>query len=585
MSEAAFSGAYPSATLSGRELARQRRAALSAQGRSAQVKTASMTRRPVPTVSAPAAASATPACDCGGGCGACGGAAAVAPAMAAEPALASVTLVEAAPTGRQLARARREALARSGKAGLQRVAQAVRLASTMPESDWRSALAKGATGRQLAMQRRLVQAVVGRVPTEASAPSGRPSGRTRPARAEVTAQDVTQTLQGQKVTGLPTQRSGKVTGNEPGTCRHVTGDQYLSADDFDQFCQQRPAAEPPKVASSSTLGGNLVSGPSMRVEGRVTGNEIGLCRGITGTQYLSLEQGQICATQTPSHPHKVSVMSSRGQQPVTGTAVGQSQQRVTGGEAGASRSLTGTQYAMARQPASWRQQTLTGDTPGVGGGVITGDERGACEPVTGTAYTGPDNLHAGCTVSSRWLTRFPEMVAEPPVAAPLGFSIQTPARQAQGRRSMGITGLPSQAENRVTGPGNKAGGLITGTPEFRHERAQPAVPMLAAAPRAPAPAALVAEAVQAPRLTGEGSQSGARVTGDAWGAMARVTGTEGSSASVRNPSLRGEPRGTGTHARAHRDLPRPEIQPSRVTGSSGNTTRGATVTVSGGARG
>jgi len=588
MTEQAGSSSFQGATLSGRDLARQRRAALATQGRGALMKTSAFSRRSAPQPVASASPEATADCGCG-----CAGSGACKTASPVESGLtAMVPAVSSAPSGRDLARARREVLARNGKSGLQRVAQAVRLAATMPESDWKSALVQGATGRQLAMQRRMVQAVAGQVAKDSASSLSRPSGRVRvrPTMAEAPAQDVTQTLEGQKVTGLPTQRSAKVTGNEPGTCRQVTGDQYLSADDFAEFCppSARPQAEPPKVVVTNTPGGRTVTGPLMGTDGRITGNETGLCRGITGTQYLSAQDSTACEQKAPRYPHKVSVMSSRGEQTVTGTAVGRSEQKVTGGELGATRTVTGTQYAKTRaseagrQPASWREQMLTGDTPGVGGGDITGDERGACEPVTGTAYIGPDNLHASCTISSRWLTRFPERSFEPTAAAPADFSIQTPARQAQTRRQQSITGLPSQAEDRITGPGNKAGGLITGTPEFRHRGglltdrsgALKAV-MQTATEAAPQPS----------RLTGEGSQSGVRVSGDAWGLTDRVTGTEGRSSVVRNPSQRGQPQSVGTHARAYRDLQRPEVKASRVTGSSGNTERGATVTLSGGARG
>jgi len=87
------------------------------------------------------------------------------------------------------------------------------------------------------------------------------------------------------------------------------------------------------------------------------------------------------------------------------------------------------------------------------------------------------------------------------------------------------------------------------------------------------------------RLTGEGNQQGPRITGDAWNAQTRVTGTEGASALARNSSLRGQPRGSGVDARAFREIERPEVPESRITGSSGNTGKGAVVTLSGGARG
>ena len=88
-------------------------------------------------------------------------------------------------------------------------------------------------------------------------------------------------------------------------------------------------------------------------------------------------------------------------------------------------------------------------------------------------------------------------------------------------------------------------------------------------------------------ITGEGMDTGLRITGDDWGRNERVTGTEGRSAMQRNPTRRGASVGPmGMMARREAQEKKPvEAVPSRVTGSSGNTEKGAMVTVSGGARG
>lgn len=135
-----------------------------------------------------------------------------------------------------------------------------------------------------------------------------------------------------------------------------------------------------------------------------------------------------------------------------------------------------------------------------------------------------------------------------------------------------VTGTGYNSD-RITGPVNKAGGLITGTPEFRHRDV--------VSVQAEQEAAIAA----ARRLTGEGSQAGTRITGDAWHAKSRVTGTEGASSLARNMSQRGQPRGAGMNAQVFREIERPEVPESRITGSAGNSGRGAIVTLSGGARG
>ncbi|MDM7464336.1 MAG: CsoS2 family carboxysome shell protein [Tepidimonas taiwanensis] len=638
-------GTVVKATLSGRELARQRRQALASHGRAgvAQLKA---------TMARTSAAAASSGCGCG--CGGQGGCANNASRVAAGSATADdgvarmlaaggATLTAPAsaeserprvamPTGRALAQARRAALARDGKAGLTRVAQATRLATTMPDRDWREALQKGATGRQLAMQRRTLLALTGRaglVDSTQPASAKRPVGRVRPGAAlrEAAHTEVGHTLSGQPVTGTQVEHTAKVTGMESGACRHVTGTEYIGQEQFEAWCASRPPQpRPPKVELTHTEAGRPVSGVSAGLHPKVTGNETGACKGITGTRYLAAEDVALCERVESRAPHKVSVMSSRGDNAVTGTPVGRSA-KVTGNEAGAQRPISGTQYALStqgqvglragtasrraeapvpvgiapaaaveaaapaavveaaatapatapRMPAGFALSTVSGDSPGTGGGRITGDERGACEPVTGTPYVGPDNLHGGCTLSGRWLTRYPELAQTEAPPAPQDFSIQPPARQAQQRRRITGGAEGDGSPMRVTGPGMKAQGLITGTPEFRHGG-------MAAAQWLAAPATPAEPPAQ--RVTGEGATPRAvRITGDAWGSERRVTGTEGTSAMVRNPTQRGMPRPMGAAARHLKAVEHGDVPMSPITGSSGNTPRGAVVTVSGGARG
>ena len=817
---------------------RARREALSRSGKAALQPSAGRPSgrvrptRQTPNLSIPIQAAAEeavvlPAKGCGCGCngqpGGCGGTQAQPAAELREagerstiPAVAAPRS-NAPPTGRALARARRVALAQDGKAGLKRVAQATRIAAAMPDRDWQAAITKGATGREVAMQRRLVQSLTGRATVAATGP--RPSGRVRvrqvsPAPAKV---EEGHTLSGRPVTGTMVERSKRVTGNEPGSCRAITGTEYIGSEQFDTLCQTRPEAGPAKVGVSSTArelkvtgtevgrsvkvtgdevgachgitgteylaaerfdefcttrpapapakvgasptpkgkvitgtqvgvspkvtgdepgsdraitgtgytlaapagqapekvavthtaGGRVVTGTPVGYTVKVTGDETGACRGITGTEYLAAEQYQeVCSATPPVTPRKVSVMSTRGSQPVSGTEVGRSA-KVTGDEPGSCLAITGSQYyssgdfgalcdvtgprkvgsmqtlagrtltgtevnrspkmsgdekggcipvtgtdyaGVEQQQAAcagstpvtavakvvvdqtWRGQPITGsyvgrsakvtgdepggcapisgtpyigrgqysgfcetpavdaqqarvrsgavipatavtgDRPGAGGSVMTGDERGACEVVSGTPYVGPDNAATQCLTSGRFVSRaraWDEPVRPPP---PLDFSITSPARASRERRAGEITGTAGGGE-RITGPVNKASGLITGTPEFRHRDAG-------------ATQAEEAEAIAAARrLTGEGSQAGRPITGDTWNAATRVTGTEGASSLSRNESLRGQPRGAGVGAQQFKEVERPVVPESRITGSSGNTGRGALVTLSGGARG
>ncbi len=601
-------------------------------------------------------------------------------------------------TGRALAQARRAVLAQEGKSGLKRVAQATRIAAMMPDQNWQAAISQGATGRQIAMQRRLVQSLAGRVGTSGTA-AVRPSGHVRPAVAKGEAPvkvEEGHTLAGQRLTGTMVERSKKVTGTEPGAARAITGTEYMGAEHYDSLNQPRPprgpqkvgmtqsekgkpltgtqvgrsakvtgdeagadrkltgtayaapadaGQAPGKVAITHTAQGKAVTGTPVGRDTKVTGDDRGSCQRVSGTEYLSAEQFQSeCKTALPAATPKVSVMSSQGSQSVSGTAVGRSS-KVTGDEPGSCRSVTGSQYyntsdfaelcatpsprrAVSVMSAAGRRETreeasappkacgdvaseasvvtahpfgldrrpaahvaaastvttavipayaVTGDRPGAGGAVLTGDERGACLPVSGTPYIGSDNAATQCaqspSASGRFVSRarsWQDVESPPP---PVDFSIHTPAREAQERGGSTVTGGDS-GSSRITGPANKASGLITGTPDFRHQRAM-------------APAAPAADVTAAQRLTGDGSQSGTRVTGDAWQEQRRVSGTEGASAMARNPSMRGQPRaaaGMGVGAQQFREIERPPVPESRITGSSGSTAKGAVVTGSGGAR-
>ena len=86
------------------------------------------------------------------------------------------------------------------------------------------------------------------------------------------------------------------------------------------------------------------------------------------------------------------------------------------------------------------------------------------------------------------------------------------------------------------------------------------------------------------RLTGDGADSGFSITGDSWGRASGVTGTEGRWAKGRNVSMKGNSSKPQNLARDFRPETNPKVAESPVTGSSGNTRQGASITVSGGAR-
>ncbi len=442
---------------------------------------------------------------------------------------------------------------------------------------------------------------------------------------------VSSTSRGHRVTGTEVGRSARVTGDEYGTCKRVTGTEYLASEQVGEFCGTAPEPRPEKVnvgmtekrqrvtgtdlnrkahvtggehgaaraitgtayadaaasrngegnapkkvETSHTSAGAMVSGTRVGRSSSLTGAEQGTCKRVTGTDYIASEEFVSFCRDTSYHyqsPAKVGVSQTFRGQNVSGTQVGRSM-RVTGDEYGACKPVTGSSYIGAEQYAEFcasrvaaeainrarqgRSPALTGIQPGPDT-KMTGNERGECQPVSGTPYLGEDQAAAACGI------------APADAEHPSAFSIATPARMARNSETRRITGSAYGDSGRITGPMARAVGLISGTPEFRYREA---VASLAA----PAPAPVAPE-----RITGEGRER--RITGDAWDRGDRVTGTEGRSAQRRNPTLRGDARGNGVSARDNREIERPAPSTSRITGSSGNASTGAAVTVSGGARG
>jgi len=562
-----------------------------------------------------------------------------------------------------------------------------------------------------AQQRRIDQSLRGR----GDAPACRPCGRMQPEPPKV---EFGTTLAGTPVSGNQIERTASVTGNESGSCRAITGTEYIGTEQFSRFCKSVPAPSPAKVGASSTSRGGRVTGTEVGRSEKVTGDETGTCKRVTGTEYIAAEQaGTFCGTSPEPRPEKAGFgmtamknaisgsdlarenavtggehganraitgsaytnaspfRSKSGNAPkkvetshtsvggaVSGTQLGRSS-KISGAEQGACKRVTGSDYLSAEEFASFcraepyqspakvgvsrtvKGQEVSGTQVGRSSSV-TGDEYGACKPVTGTAYIGADqyadfcatrvvaeaanrerlgrnaeltgiqpgpdakltgNTRGECqTVSgspymgevqqatacgrpamaTHYRARGPEGMTQSPGVSgnamdasgsrqPGDFSVISPARSAQDSETRRITGSAFGGTGRITGSLARAAGLVSGTPEFRYrDGGEPAVAVAAA---------VVATEPAPDRITGEGRERS--VTGDAWDRSGRVTGTEGRSATSRNPTQRGESRGSVMNARVNREMEHPALAPGRVTGSSGNSTAGSAVTLSGGARG
>jgi hypothetical protein len=337
----------------------------------------------------------------------------------------------------------------------------------------------------------------------------------------------------------------------------------------------------------STETGLAITGSAVGRATRVTGDEDGACRHITGDQYLSPARAQAecggsgggtapaaqigSARRDPVTGAKVSVAQTWGQQRITGADV-EHNPRVTGDAPGSCSLITGTPYQGPHTLHGWcdpaqaaegeerlpRRQAaspVTGDTP-VHGGEVTGTARGAARSITGTPYY---RAEGEVTPPS-----------DPVAAMQERFSVQSPQRTAHLRADRSAAGLPSAA-GRITGSFALGGQKVTGNQEFAF------TPRRAADAEAK-PAHL--------RISGEGRTAGARISGDSWLDQTNVTGTEGFTAAERNPSERdGKPQAFAGAGR-FKALAHTEERKQLVTGMFGWSSKSAAkVTLSGGAQG
>lgn len=400
------------------------------------------------------------------------------------------------------------------------------------------------------------------------------------------------------ISGSDLARENKVTGGESGASRAITGSAYADA----QALRSGAGDAPKKVQTSRTSAGGTVSGTLLGRSSKTTGDEAGACKRVTGSDYINTEEFvSFCRAEPYQAPAKTGVSRTLLGQDVSGTQVGRSG-KVTGDEYGACKPVTGTSYIGADQYADFcasraaaeainrarlgRNAELTGTQPGPDA-KLTGNERGECQAISGTPYLGDEQQAAACGQPPMAMhhrsrgpadaTRSPSITgnaADAQASRSAGeFSITAPARAMRTSETQRVTGNAYGGIGRITGPLARATGLVSGTPEFRYREEAAAAPAPIFAASEPTPE----------RITGEGRER--QITGDAGDRSGRITGTEGRSATRRNPTQRGDARGTGMNARTPREVEAPAPATSRITGSSGNSHAGATITLSGGARG
>ncbi len=405
------------------------------------------------------------------------------------------------------------------------------------------------------------------------------------------------TLEGRKVSGVMVGRSSRVTGDEAGSNRELTGDQYLGTDPLPEG---RPAE---KVGSFNTLRGSDVTGTNVARSEFVTGNEHGTCKRVTGDEYVGSEQYQsFCGGRPNPEAAKVGLSLTNKSQAVSGTLTGRSE-KVTGDEPGTCKAITGTPYAGMEQAIEWcekrsideiHQRTpknlgtpgarMTGQQPGIGG-VMTGAHKGACEPLTGTPYVGGDQISQACGANAAGGSSDNEDSINNVFGT--HFTVQSPAQAAQVEKGnqTGVTGTSYENNSRITGPFDMATNKVTGTEQFRFDFKPRQFKSLPSNEASKGDQSDEIKAASRPlsRITGEGQSSGLNITGDDWARGEQVTGTEGTSARRRNPTRPGPMNAMKLKSdKRNEELSQPDFL---VTGSSGNTRSGQLVTFSGGARG
>jgi len=402
-----------------------------------------------------------------------------------------------------------------------------------------------------------------------------------------------ETMKGEAVTGNNVGRSEKVTGDEAGMNRSLTGTQYTKPEEIGNA--------PAKVGKSETLRGGSVTGTMVGRRERMTGDEAGSCRNVTGDDYVGQEQynGFCSASADAPTDQKVGVSTTGKGLSVTGTMTGRANQ-VTGNEPGSCKAVTGTPYGGMEQSENFCQaedvalvsernrqlrstpaMPLTGIQPGVGG-VMTGADKGACEQVSGTPYVGADQFADACpaTPATTASPDFPQAIDGSAVGQK--FSINTPSGGAAAAiGSTGVTGNQYE-QSHITGPFGMATGKVTGTEDARFGKEK-----VHATEMRPEPVTQV-DGREKARISGEGQDSGLNITGDDWARGNNVTGTEGMSSTKRNPTIRANNSMAAMQEMAAVAKKRNEeiaVPNSKVTGGSGNTDKGSLITYSGGARG
>ncbi len=520
----------------------------------------------------------------------------------------NVQIKSEALSGRNVSKARRKALAK-GKAGQ---------SSFKSQGGQSSTIAKmvnpNASVREVARVVRAERCSKGKVACSGTA---NPSRRQRRKNQSGAPEKVSfsETLSGGVVSGTLVGR-GSLTGVEKGACKVVSGTEYLGTEEFTGHCPTVPEPAPSKVTFTQTSKGRTVSGVKMGQASSVTGDRSGVCSPVTGTEYLPADQSDLfCGTEqggaqpssgaksvTPtvmkpagsvspvavSAPAKVVASTTFAGNVTTGTQVGRPDRIVTGDERGYCQTITGTGYqgkeevstacGTAASPVTPPEKVTVSGT--MGGQIVTGDrsgnidkmtgaETGACQPVSGTPYVGTEAIAENCSAEDQALVAQRTNPASTEQASNFVTGVQpgmTGLTGAQKGACEVVSGTRYQSTAEVSQLCESSGAASPGESDYPVKIGQATATTLANVPST------------------EPVSSASTITGDGWEKGGKVTGTDGAWAAKRNPSIRGVHGQAPMGAANFRPRSMPDVPSSPITGSSGNTSEGSKVTLSGGAR-
>lgn len=331
---------------------------------------------------------------------------------------------------------------------------------------------------------------------------------TRPPRKKNAPEKVveTSTLRGQSVTGIPVGRGeNKLTGVEAGVCRVVTGTEYLPAEEFVHHCDSTPEPSPSKVTQSQTMRGQVISSSGkVGASERMTGNEPGFCAPVTGTEYLGTEDLQDVCGGSPVNgqpPRVTQTQTARGQiVSAASSSVGLSD-KVTGTEPGACASVTGTEYLPAEQVQTYC-------------GTGTSSKRHERASLGGAALSNPKRANPAMGVkqtSSMAQRRTKERVTYPKKVEVSRTPYGNVTTGTQVGRVSKVTGVEPGQCKQVTGTG------YVGVEELETRCGIPPVP--------PSQKVVESKTFHNQRVTGDRAGVGLGITGAEAGVCKAVTGT------------------------------------------------------------